>query len=219
MKFLRTRILTTGFLFCLLFQQTVRAFYDPSAQSWINRDPIQEHGGLNLYGFVQSDPMNRADSYGECPLVLPILAGLGLVGEGAGITAVGSAIATGAGALVGSALTSTPAGMGHASSPPIGLSLVNSVPAGPIVFPTTGPGRGNPGERKQQDNSPNPDKTRGKPDNQTGKKPNIPKPPEPPKGPPPRKPNDQDDWWNRPPWNESPPKDLCPHPPSPGPLN
>ena len=30
----------------------------------INRDPIGEAGGINLYGFVGNDPVNRIDSYG-----------------------------------------------------------------------------------------------------------------------------------------------------------
>ncbi len=31
---------------------------------WLNRDPIEEQGGLNLYGFVKNDPTNRLDSMG-----------------------------------------------------------------------------------------------------------------------------------------------------------
>jgi len=27
-------------------------FYNPELGRWINRDPIEEEGGLNLYGFV-----------------------------------------------------------------------------------------------------------------------------------------------------------------------
>jgi len=26
-------------------------FYNPITERWINRDPIEEEGGLNLYGF------------------------------------------------------------------------------------------------------------------------------------------------------------------------
>ena len=40
-------------------------FYDPSLQRWINQDPIGEAGGINLYGFVSNDPINRFDPYGE----------------------------------------------------------------------------------------------------------------------------------------------------------
>ena len=39
-------------------------FYDPNLQRWLNRDPIQEGGGINLYGFVGNDPMDLLDPYG-----------------------------------------------------------------------------------------------------------------------------------------------------------
>lgn len=41
------------------------AFYDPSAQRWLNRDPIQERGGLNLYGYVGNSCPNSFDPWGE----------------------------------------------------------------------------------------------------------------------------------------------------------
>jgi len=43
-----------------------RRFYDPILQRWINRDPIQESGGLNLYGFVANDPIDTIDILGYC---------------------------------------------------------------------------------------------------------------------------------------------------------
>jgi len=39
-------------------------FYDPIVQRWINRDPINERGGINLYGFVGNDPINEIDPFG-----------------------------------------------------------------------------------------------------------------------------------------------------------
>jgi uncharacterized protein RhaS with RHS repeats len=39
-------------------------FYEPSLQRWINRDPIAESGGINLYGFVGNDPANCVDQFG-----------------------------------------------------------------------------------------------------------------------------------------------------------
>src|SRR5262249_23688858 len=39
-------------------------FYDPSLQRWINRDRINEQGGLNLYGFVNNNPINWIDVFG-----------------------------------------------------------------------------------------------------------------------------------------------------------
>ncbi|HZT22344.1 MAG TPA: RHS repeat-associated core domain-containing protein, partial [Verrucomicrobiae bacterium] len=39
-------------------------FYDPNLQRWLNRDPLQELGGLDLYGFVANNPINFYDPYG-----------------------------------------------------------------------------------------------------------------------------------------------------------
>ncbi|MBI3867780.1 MAG: RHS repeat-associated core domain-containing protein [Verrucomicrobia bacterium] len=39
-------------------------FYDPNLQRWLTRDPIEERGGINLYGFVNNSPINRVDPLG-----------------------------------------------------------------------------------------------------------------------------------------------------------
>jgi uncharacterized protein RhaS with RHS repeats len=68
----------TNWLLCalglfLLSQCCGACFYDPSSQRWINRDPILEAGGINLYAFVANkvpnriDPLGLADGDGECP--------------------------------------------------------------------------------------------------------------------------------------------------------
>lgn len=44
-------------------------YYEPNLQRWINRDPIQEKGGRNLYEFVADSPVTVYDSFG---LVSPV---------------------------------------------------------------------------------------------------------------------------------------------------
>ena len=39
-------------------------FYDPGAGRWLNRDPIGERGGVNLYGMCYNAPVNGFDDYG-----------------------------------------------------------------------------------------------------------------------------------------------------------
>jgi RHS repeat-associated protein len=39
-------------------------FYDPGAGRWLNRDPIGERGGVNLYGMVGNDAVNGFDILG-----------------------------------------------------------------------------------------------------------------------------------------------------------
>jgi RHS repeat-associated protein len=39
-------------------------FYNPAIGRWITRDPLGEAGGINLYGFVGNNPINRVDLLG-----------------------------------------------------------------------------------------------------------------------------------------------------------
>jgi RHS repeat-associated protein len=39
-------------------------FYDPNLQRWINRDPIQERGGPNLYTYALNRPISLTDPWG-----------------------------------------------------------------------------------------------------------------------------------------------------------
>ena len=42
-------------------------YYFSALGKWLNRDPIGEEGGLNLYGFVLNDPVNFVDPWGLIP--------------------------------------------------------------------------------------------------------------------------------------------------------
>ena len=54
---------------CLISVKAL-AFYDPGVQRWVNRDPIQEEGGVNLYQVVNNSPVSKYDLWGlkELPL-------------------------------------------------------------------------------------------------------------------------------------------------------
>ena len=40
-------------------------FYAPELQRWLNRDPIEEEGGINLYGFAENDAIGEFDDDGN----------------------------------------------------------------------------------------------------------------------------------------------------------
>ena len=42
-------------------------FYSPGLGRWLSRDPIEESGGLNMYGFVENDGINMWDNCGLYP--------------------------------------------------------------------------------------------------------------------------------------------------------
>ncbi len=46
-------------------------FYNPKTGWWINRDPIEEEGGVNLYEFVYSNPNDWFDDLGVRPMPAP----------------------------------------------------------------------------------------------------------------------------------------------------
>jgi len=39
-------------------------YYNPSVGRWLSRDPLEEEGGVNLYGFVRNDPLRFVDPFG-----------------------------------------------------------------------------------------------------------------------------------------------------------
>jgi hypothetical protein len=60
------------------------AYYDPGVQRWINRDPIEEDGGINLYVFVRNNPSAAIDRFGFTPSARTI----GLIADLAGCYAI-----------------------------------------------------------------------------------------------------------------------------------
>jgi hypothetical protein len=48
----------------LLAAHTAPAFYNPQPGRWLNRDPIEEHGGKNLYRQLDNDSLSRVDVLG-----------------------------------------------------------------------------------------------------------------------------------------------------------
>jgi RHS repeat-associated protein len=40
-------------------------YYNPALGRWLNRDPIDELGGVNLYAYVGNDPVDRFDPLGQ----------------------------------------------------------------------------------------------------------------------------------------------------------
>ncbi|HEV2804213.1 MAG TPA: RHS repeat-associated core domain-containing protein [Chthoniobacterales bacterium] len=75
--------------------------YDPDLGRWLNRDPIQESGGLNLFAYTKNDPANMVDPIGHNPIAIG--AGIGtffgpegtIIGAGIGaiVAVVGGAAA------------------------------------------------------------------------------------------------------------------------------
>jgi len=49
--------------------------YDPRSGRWISKDPIRFHGGVNLYAYSGSDPVNFIDRTGRGPEVIGGVAG------------------------------------------------------------------------------------------------------------------------------------------------
>ena len=48
-------------------------YYDPETARWPSRDPIEEVGGMNLYGFVGNDSINYIDLFGLADIQVTIV--------------------------------------------------------------------------------------------------------------------------------------------------
>jgi RHS repeat-associated protein len=68
---------------------TVYRGYDGDNGTFINRDPMGEAGGLNLYDYVENDPVNAVDPDGHFAFLLPVLVGAVI---GLGIIAVSKGV-------------------------------------------------------------------------------------------------------------------------------
>jgi len=68
---------------------TLNRFYDPDLGRWINRDPLRELAGINLYGYVSGSPVNYSDPLGLflAAATMPVITGTAGVG---GITVAGA---------------------------------------------------------------------------------------------------------------------------------
>ena len=63
------RLLTLVLLLVLACAQTGSCFYNPQPGRWINRDPIQENGGIAIFGFAHNNAINYWDKFGlQCCL-------------------------------------------------------------------------------------------------------------------------------------------------------
>ena len=111
-------------------------YYDPQTGRWPSRDPIQERGGLNLYGFVGNNGVNRNDKLGLSALAgaLPVAGGLALAD---GPFPIGDAIALGilAGAGIYDLATGT---CPPCPAPPPPGSRTDHVPPSRQHWPCTG---------------------------------------------------------------------------------
>lgn len=54
---------------------TLYRAYDANVGRWLNRDPIYEYGGLNLYDYVKGNPIRYIDRYGRNAIAAPIILG------------------------------------------------------------------------------------------------------------------------------------------------
>jgi hypothetical protein len=50
----------------MLAEAHAMRWYSPNTGRWFSRDPIEEEGGANPYGFVQNSPVNDWDFLGLC---------------------------------------------------------------------------------------------------------------------------------------------------------
>ena len=52
-------------------------FYSPALMRWLNRDPIEEDGGVNLYCFCINDTLSHVDVFGQASIADYVLGNIG----------------------------------------------------------------------------------------------------------------------------------------------
>ncbi len=106
--------------------------YSPITARWLSRDPIEEHGGLNLYCFVGNNPCIFFDSQGGFAIAIGGLGigssigiGLGLGGllAGLGVAIAVGIVVVGAVAIIERISTTNDDASDDADSQPIAASL------------------------------------------------------------------------------------------------
>jgi RHS repeat-associated protein len=102
-------------------------FYLPSLGRWLSRDPIEEQGGLNLYGYVYNSPTNYVDPDGRFATLFSGAVGMVVGGVSGAVTSwvTGGSVLQGAasgavGGLVG----------GLTLNPALGASVAGAMSAG-----------------------------------------------------------------------------------------
>jgi hypothetical protein len=60
----RNACLTWWLVLFLASPLTLKAYYDPGLQRWVNRDPIEEEGGWHLHSFAGNKPTDFVDGLG-----------------------------------------------------------------------------------------------------------------------------------------------------------
>jgi RHS repeat-associated protein len=100
-------------------------FYSPGLGRWLNRDPLREDGGLNLYAAFANNPGAFADPYGlsNCGRFFGSMIG-GLMGGIFGGGVPGAAIGTGVGSFIG----------GLIDGKPLPIALMNGAMDGGAAF-------------------------------------------------------------------------------------
>lgn len=56
--------LAWGLALLALSERPAAAFYDPHTGRWLNRDPLEERGGLNLYAVARNNTVKHFDRLG-----------------------------------------------------------------------------------------------------------------------------------------------------------